>query len=66
MLAAAVDERIKYVCPNNSGCHGAVSHRCYVTGLGYHGVTERIYNMVEMFPTWMGPKLWDYIDNDMI
>ena len=30
MLAAAVDERIKYVCPNNSGCHGAVSHRCEV------------------------------------
>jgi len=30
MLAAVMDERIKYVCPNNSGCHGAVSHRCEV------------------------------------
>ncbi|MBQ7400123.1 MAG: hypothetical protein IJW06_06675 [Clostridia bacterium] len=64
MLAAAMDERIKYVCPNNSGCHGAVSHRCYVKGLGWHGDTERIATMVEMFPSWMGPKLWDYIDKE--
>ena len=27
MLAAVVDARIKYSCPNNSGCHGAVSYR---------------------------------------
>ena len=62
MLAAAVDERIKYVCPNNSGCHGAVSHRCIVTGQGDAGArrTERIGDMLEMFPTWMGPKLTDY------
>lgn len=64
LLAAAVDERIKYVCPNNSGCHGAVSHRCSVLGLGWAGKTERISTMVEMFPTWMGPKLWNYIDKE--
>ncbi|MBE7050956.1 MAG: hypothetical protein E7395_00095 [Ruminococcaceae bacterium] len=64
LLAGAVDERIKYVCPNNSGCHGAVSHRCYVVGLGWHGDTERIGTMVEMFPSWMGPKLWDYVGKE--
>lgn len=66
MLAATVDERIKYVCPNNSGCHGAVSHRCYVTKQGdmEDRVSERISNMVQSFPTWMGPKLWDYVDNE--
>lgn len=64
MLAASMDERIKYVCPNNSGCHGAVSHRCYVTGVGVQNVTERISDMVKDYPTWMGPKLWEYIDKE--
>lgn len=64
MLAGAMDERIKYICPNNSGCHGAVSHRCYVTGPGEMDVTERICDMVVDFPTWMGPKLWNYIDKE--
>lgn len=65
MLAAAVDERIKYVCPNNSGCHGAVSHRCIVTGQGESGQkSERLCNMLEAFPAWMGPKLWDYADKE--
>ncbi len=61
MLAATVDERIKYVCPNNSGCHGAVSHRCYVTDQGeIKRPSERIADMLTAFPTWMGPRLWDY------
>ncbi len=61
MLAAAVDERIKYVCPNNSGCHGAVSYRCQVTGQGDDNrVTESLETMLDMFPTWMGDKLTDY------
>lgn len=65
MLAAAVDERIKYVCPNNSGCHGAVSHRCYVKDQGDDKITsERISDMIVKFPTWMGPKLWDYANNE--
>ncbi len=69
LLAGAVDERIKYVCPNNSGCHGAASHRCVVTGQGdsekqWGSKNERIRSMFEMFPTWMGPKLADYIDRE--
>ncbi len=61
MLAAAVDERIKYVCPNNSGCHGAVSHRCKVTGQGdNNAITESLETMLDMFPTWMGDELTDY------
>ena len=66
MLAAATDERIKYVCPNNSGCHGAVSHRCVVTGQGDDGDcrTERIEDMIKSLPTWMGPKLTDYIGRE--
>ena len=65
MLAAAVDERFKYVCPNNSGCHGAVSHRCYVTHQGeIDQQTERISDMIKNMPDWMGPKLWDYADNE--
>lgn len=69
LLAGAVDERIKYVCPNNSGCHGAVSHRCVVTGQGdsekqWGSKNERIRSMFDMFPTWMGPKLEPYIDRE--
>jgi len=65
MLAATVDERIKYVCPNNSGCHGAVSHRCFVTNQGDNKAhSERISDMIVNFPTWMGSKLWDYADNE--
>ena len=65
LLAATVDERIKYVCPNNSGCHGAVSHRCRVTDQGEQNRrTERISDMIVNVPTWMGPKLWEYADNE--
>ena len=66
MLAASVDERIKYVCPNNSGCHGAVSHRCVVTKQGdnENERSERISDMIVNFPTWMGPKLWAYADRE--
>lgn len=64
MLAAAVDERIKYVCPNNSGCHGAVSHRCEVRNqtdiTRTVAVTETMAIMIERQPTWMGPKLEEY------
>lgn len=62
MLAAATDERIKYVCINNSGCHGANSYRCVVTEQGPDNdkISERLSSMLKMFPTWMGKKLWDY------
>lgn len=65
MLAAAVDERIKYVCINNSGCHGAASHRCVVTNQGeIKKEAERISDMFKNFPTWMGKKLEAYVDNE--
>ncbi len=61
LLAAAVDERIKYVCPNNSGCHGAVSHRIEVPEQeGYPHRTETMADMCKTFPTWMGDALFDY------
>lgn len=60
-LAAAVDERIKYVCPNNSGCHGAASYRVSVTDQGDAGRrTERLSDMLNSVPHWMGKKLIPY------
>ena len=48
-----------------SGCHGAVSHRCVVTEQGELNMrNERISDMFENFPTWMGPKLREYVDNE--
>ena len=64
MLAAAADTRIKFVCPNNSGCHGAVSHRLRETGYAWKGVTEDIDHMLNAFPHWMGPKLKDYANRE--
>ena len=65
MLAAVADDRIQYCCPNNSGCHGAVSHRCYVTGQGdKEKVSERLGDMLTMFPHWMGEKLTPYRDRE--
>lgn len=65
LLAAAVDERIKYVCPNNSGCHGAVSHRVSVTDQGdIKRRTERIEDMFRNVPHWMGEKLRPYIGRE--
>ncbi len=65
LLAAAVDERIKYVCPNNSGCHGATSHRVTVFDQGEGGrPTERISDMFRNIPHWMGEKLRPYIDRE--
>lgn len=61
MLAATVDERIKYVCPNNSGCHGAVSYRTTVTDQGeIHRPSERLEDMLKNLRHWMGSKLVPY------
>ena len=61
LLAAAADTRIKFACPNNSGCHGAVSHRCSVTEQGENKKrSERLGDMLKQFPHWMGPKLTPY------
>ena len=64
LLAAAADERFLFCCPNNSGCHGAVSHRLKEVGYGYHGRTEDIKRMFEALPHWMGEGLREYIDRE--
>ena len=65
LLAATVDERIKYVCPNNSGCHGAVSYRTIAYEQGeIKRPTERLGNMLDSLPSWMGPKLTPYRDRE--
>lgn len=64
MLAAAADERIKFVCPNNSGCHGAVSYRLKETGFGWANKSEELSDMFERFPHWMGEGLREYIDRE--
>jgi hypothetical protein len=67
LLAAAADERIKFVCPNNSGCHGAVSYRLQETGYGWAGKTEDLPRMLECLPHWMGEGLKEYAgrENEM-
>ena len=64
-LAAVYDERIKYVCPNNSGCHGANSYRVVVTGQGdTERRSERISDMFKNIPHWMGKKLEPFADRE--
>ena len=64
LLAAAADPRIKFVCPNNSGCHGAVSYRLKETGYGWAGKTEELSDMFRNLPHWMGEGLRAYIDRE--
>ena len=64
MLAAAADERFRFVCPNNSGCHGAVSYRLKEVGYGFHGKTEELSDMMRNLTHWMGAGLKEYIDNE--
>ena len=60
LLAAAADTRIRFVCPNNSGCHGAVSYRLKETGFGFHNKTEELSDMLKNLPHWMGEGLRQY------
>lgn len=65
LLAAAIDERMKYVCPNNSGAGGAVSYRCVVEDQGEKLLrTERLGDLLDEFPTWMGEGLIPYRDRE--
>ena len=64
LLAAAADDRFKFVCPNNSGCHGAVSYRLKEKGYGFHGKTEELSDMFKNLYHWMGEGLREYIDNE--
>lgn len=62
LLAGAMDERIKYVCPNNSGCHGVASYRCDMLADEEKGLgrSEVLDDLLRGAPTWMGPQLYDY------
>lgn len=62
LLAAAADTRIKFVCPNNSGCHGAASYRLIETDGSGRRMTETLSDMFVNFPHWMGEGLRQYID----
>ena len=63
LLAAACDERIRYVCPNNSGTHGCAAYRFAVTEQGENNTrSERLGDMLDAFPFWMGKKLTPYRD----
>ena len=64
LLAAAADPRIKFVCPNNSGCHGCASYRLKETGYGWAKKTEELSDMFKNFPHWMGDGLRPYIDRE--
>lgn len=64
MLAAAADTRIKFVCPNNSGCHGPVSYRLKETGFGWANKTEELSDMFKAIPHWMGEGLRPYIGRE--
>ena len=64
LLAAAADTRIRFVCPNNSGCHGAVSYRLKETGYGPRGKSEELFDMFQSFPHWMGEGLREYIGRE--
>jgi hypothetical protein len=63
MLAGVMDERIKYICPNNSGCHGATSYRCEVPACEeLPRRTETLNDMLNKFNSWTGLKLEAYRD----
>ena len=64
LLAAAADTRVRFVCPNNSGTHGAASYRLKETGYGWANKSEEISDLFKNFPHWMGPKMRDYIDRE--
>ena len=64
LLAAAADTRIKFACPNNSGCHGAASYRFKEVGYGRAGKSEELSDMFGSFPHWMSEYLRGYIGRE--
>ena len=61
LLAAAADERIKFACPNNSGCHGASSYRLQSFDMGEDKKrSEQLSDLLDVVPYWLGPKMKNY------
>lgn len=64
LLAATVDERFRFVCPNNSGTHGCAAYRYTLTDMGDEKRrTETLEDMLVAFPHWMGKELYGYKDH---
>ena len=64
LLTAVVDERVSYVCPNNSGTHGCAAYRYELSDTEHSPRrTETLADMLKNFPHWMGKELWSYRDN---
>lgn len=64
LLAAACDERIRYVCPNGSGTHGCALYRYVLTdgegaAPGAPNRSERLSDLITHFPHWISPALHD-------
>ena len=61
LLTAAVDERFRFVCPNNSGTHGCATYRYVMTEMGdKNRRTETLEDLLKNYPHWMGKELYDY------
>ena len=58
LLAAALDERFKFVCSNDSGCSGAALSRGHCVG------AETIKDILGMVPYWFCDNYQKYIDRD--
>ena len=58
LLAAAIDQRFAFSCPNNSGCSGvAISRNCCEGG-------EKVADICRRFPYWFCPDYQVYSDNE--
>jgi hypothetical protein len=65
LLTAVMDERVKYVCPNNSGTHGCAVYRYELTDTEHSPHrTETLADMFKNFPHWMSEGLRPY-ENDI-
>jgi len=66
-LAGAVDERAKIVNPNATCCGGYSGYRMYIEAENVDGVvkpSERLDNIFNLFPAWMGQGMKQYIGNE--
>ena len=65
LLTSVMDERVKYVCPNNSGTHGCAVYRYELTDTEHSPHrTETLADMFKNFPHWMSEGLRPY-ENDI-
>ena len=58
LLAAAIDTRFAFTCPNNSGCSGVALSRYRCEG------GEKVSDICRRFPYWFCPDYQVYSDNE--